>query len=1502
MDTDDETEVYLHQLKEVFDSCDSFDKGYLDKDELLKLCYKLQLEEQAEAIVDYLTEDTDEAKVTFEAFKENFVEILCQSTIERVVEGDKNDSNSLNVDDDDDSEEESEEETDDEDEDDGDDEDEVIEEKIISEDNDVEGSDGNQPDLQNEISIKKYGRKSKPLSKEDFEDLNIPDIEGKANKIVKGKPPIKPKKQNEAEMKKRNEEQFSSLTDNTSDEEMEKDTFEDEGVLNLNLSELEQAQDFTTGEDYLRSIWKTNGIGRDGYIGIDELNTVCAYIGMEEMNDEQLHDLFNKLDADGDGKISFDEFIGGLFNHSNISTSSPPRAHGSTTPRANTPRTHSAQKKVKVPSGEDRSTPSIVPGSGVSGVFTTIDPENTGFAMPDTIIDFWEKHNIPNGADILMALGFDLVTKVNLSDLSLGLEQVLINADEQDAVYQAALCSCQQEIRQLKSLNEQYSWATDKLKQDLSEANARNSMLAKEVDERHAHLEQSSEKKLVDTLMLIKDTYITVERKYQEQIKSLQGQLDDEREQYSAHTSKLKSKINTEMENLKHEEGRLRENLTLAHKELEKLESDLFETTEKLAETEKQNSRFQKELEATDELQRKFDELESKGIFLPNQHSLLDRMKEMEELNKDLKDRNDELTAEMESVKHLLPSRKSKASHDWTSKIPVKDGTYLSDYIRTKRGSARSSVSDFSDDESVTGIPCHPGRVRRRLPTAPDDDDASSVCSSMQNDRDYIDVLKRELYDTRLNFDREKKEIDQAYKMEITKIEEKQDQEKADLLKKVKNDQEKMKQEINKKMLDQLAEHQKELQTEYVNEKQDLIQKYESQINLLKQQFKEEKDSIESRYQAELDGHVNKVKSEYQKDKSELETYLTGPTSAFQRMQQENSELKEQVNFMKEEMECHQQEMNEELETALANTETALRQLEKEKVELNIQLNSQREEYEQKLKEEKSSLEERFEQKLRKTEKDHMRILEEKLEEQKTYLDKSHKKLKDQLCNAYESEHEHVVQRYESDIKILKQTIEGLQNKTDEEREIIGRRFEEDREIMQEEIAREIRQELEEEIIGQMEQVKEAFDEERSKLQQQSEMYQNELEDAQREIDKNRINRKKTDEMAKTITSLQREKKLADKTIEDLQSTLNTTKMAMERRIGEIKVEKDGAISAVKTEFVQSAKQSGKDKAAYEEEINMLKKNLTDLEKENRKMLELQTSLEDMEKKCNQQQDFIHNLQGQLDAYKTKIIPPHAQSIIDELVEQREQLQDSLNSAHQKLTDVDHKIENLTKLQKKYNHNVEKNNNNTEAPEDDQPEGLQKEKEILMALKLERDRLETELENVSTKLVKANNDLAQNQTQHAEEMKKYHVSNGIDIDNFTRLQIDLVDQQRQLRELQEFIEAKENEKNKKFKVREEEMKKAIKELEEDKNSLQRKLRLTQQMLDEQIEKIKNHYGDCEKRNVLVVDLYKENSELMEALCVMEERKKDAVSRCYRMEDQCRALKMMLKKVYHVAVT
>ena len=48
------------------------------------------------------------------------------------------------------------------------------------------------------------------------------------------------------------------------------------------------------------------------------------------------------------------------------------------------------------------------------------------------------------------ALGFELNTKVNLSELSVLLEQELLGADEQNILLQAATASYQQEMRNVK--------------------------------------------------------------------------------------------------------------------------------------------------------------------------------------------------------------------------------------------------------------------------------------------------------------------------------------------------------------------------------------------------------------------------------------------------------------------------------------------------------------------------------------------------------------------------------------------------------------------------------------------------------------------------------------------------------------------------------------------------------------------------------------------------------------------------------------------------------------------------------------------------------------------------------------------------------------------------------------------------------------------------------------------------------------------------------------------
>lgn len=57
--------------------------------------------------------------------------------------------------------------------------------------------------------------------------------------------------------------------------------------------------------------------------------------------------------------------------------------------------------------------------------------------------------------------------------------------------------------------------------------------------------------------------------------------------------------------------------------------------------------------------------------------------------------------------------------------------------------------------------------------------------SSVQSDRDHSENLRRELNALKNNFERERKEIEYAYKLEIAGIEDKHDLEKAELQKQI---------------------------------------------------------------------------------------------------------------------------------------------------------------------------------------------------------------------------------------------------------------------------------------------------------------------------------------------------------------------------------------------------------------------------------------------------------------------------------------------------------------------------------------------------------------------------------------------------------------------------------------------------------------------------------------------------------------------------------------------
>lgn len=127
-------------------------------------------------------------------------------------------------------------------------------------------------------------------------------------------------------------------------------------------------------EQYLREIWTQLGVGDNGYLNLGELYRVCEHIGMSA-SEEMIEQLFDKLDNDQDGRVSFVEFVDGLFKyvHKTAAISATARsinASGATSPvsvsRPSTAGEHQPNMMTKVSSSSTTVNLSQEGGSGSS--------------------------------------------------------------------------------------------------------------------------------------------------------------------------------------------------------------------------------------------------------------------------------------------------------------------------------------------------------------------------------------------------------------------------------------------------------------------------------------------------------------------------------------------------------------------------------------------------------------------------------------------------------------------------------------------------------------------------------------------------------------------------------------------------------------------------------------------------------------------------------------------------------------------------------------------------------------------------------------------------------------------------------------------------------------------------------------------------------------------------------------------------------------------------------
>nr|XP_023415824.1 ninein-like protein isoform X1 [Cavia porcellus] len=583
---DEEDSYYISQLKDVYNSCDTTGTGFLDLEELIQLCRKLHLDKQLPALLQTLLGDDLNARVTFEEFKEGLVTVLSSKANGDLGSKEAGSSQAAAVC--------------------------AVPPKYVS------GS-------------KRYGRWSQPEWRASgAEATRGPEQQARAG--------LKGQLCHAASLE--SVESLKSDEEAESPREPQEELFEAQGQLQTWGSEVfgsiqkSCSSSCASPESRIQGIWEQLGVGSRGHLGEQELAVVCHSIGLLGLAEEELKDLFHKLDQDGDGRVSLAEFQLGLCHHKPMLLPESPLLK---------PWSHS-QGQVPEESGchTAATTSSLASVSCGLRLFSSID-DGSGFALPEQVIATWAQEGIRSGREILQSLDFSLEEKVDLLELTWALDNELLTVDS--VIQQAALACYRQELSYLQEQVEQLARERDKARQDLERAERRSLELAREMDDSHTALEQLTERRIQ-----------CLEQDYQGRLSLLRAEVAAEQEQVWEQACRQNAALEQDLGLLRAEESRLRHRLGLAAKENSRLQQEILEVVGKLSDSEKLVLKLQGDLEFI--LKEK---LEPQGMELRGQEERFEAvLKEYELKCRDLQDQNDELQAKLERLRMRPPGNGSQ--------------------------------------------------------------------------------------------------------------------------------------------------------------------------------------------------------------------------------------------------------------------------------------------------------------------------------------------------------------------------------------------------------------------------------------------------------------------------------------------------------------------------------------------------------------------------------------------------------------------------------------------------------------------------------------------------------------------------------------------------------------------------------------------------------------------------------------------------------------------------
>ncbi|XP_024937732.1 blastoderm-specific protein 25D isoform X2 [Cephus cinctus] len=395
--------------------------------------------------------------------------------------------------------------------------------------------------------------------------------------------------------------------------------------------------DINLDEQRLRDLWSKLNSNIDGNTDRSELCVISQCIGIPTLSRQTIQQIFERLDIDRDGQISFDDFSL-LF------------------------RNEKALQEQVSPGWSDGSDINMLKQDSQKESVQMIGPLQTGYVRSSIVIDMWEVAGVHEATTLLSDLGFTS-PDVSLTELTNVLCEELKNLrDESDnrvmgthvSLLKAALVIYQEEVRSLNTLVEHLSCERDKLRIDITEASERANLLAQEIDEHHVRLETSSRYQLKQ-----------LEIKHAEETKELTKQLRSERE---ANVVTLKL-MDERLQTLQQEDQRLKNELINVLQENQTLEVENQNLSDQVSSLKVSNNQLQLQIQtlaAEHDVVENVEARENEQVI-----SLIDRIQRLQSDVSLLRDQNDELASELELLKTRDQSVKNTRDAV-TSSSPIK--------------------------------------------------------------------------------------------------------------------------------------------------------------------------------------------------------------------------------------------------------------------------------------------------------------------------------------------------------------------------------------------------------------------------------------------------------------------------------------------------------------------------------------------------------------------------------------------------------------------------------------------------------------------------------------------------------------------------------------------------------------------------------------------------------------------------------------------------------------